>query len=250
MTGWPGASWPTCGRWTAANTATTRPAPTRCGVVGASSWAVMPWPTRRAACWVQAQEQWLTKGLTQSQRRWKLMAQSTLMASSGIQTPLGRSAFTDGWDGYPQARSRLLQTVADARLSDVVMLGGDVHANVAAQLRVRPGDERSPVVASELVTTSVSTRGMSPKLMAQIQRDNPDIRHARSDERGYTLIDIRPDRWRRSSGPPRTRPSPAPGWRCKGVGRCARAWRASSRVLEKTRLYPRVTMQSFFGLHG
>jgi hypothetical protein len=37
------------------------------------------------------------------------------MASSGIQTPLGRSAFTDGWDGYPQARARLLQTVADAR---------------------------------------------------------------------------------------------------------------------------------------
>jgi alkaline phosphatase D len=116
------------------------------------------------------------------------------MASSGIQTPLGRSAFTDGWDGYPQARARLLQTVADARLSDVVMLGGDVHANVAAQLRVRPGDEHSPVVASELVTTSVSTRGMSPKVMAHIQRDNPDIRHARSDERGYTLIDIRPER--------------------------------------------------------
>jgi alkaline phosphatase D len=141
----------------------------------------------------QAQEQWLTAGLTQSQRRWKLLAQSTLMASSGIQTPLGRSAFTDGWDGYPQARARLLQTVADARLSNVVMLGGDVHANVAAQLRVQPGDERSPVVASELVTTSVSTRGMSAKLMAQIQRDNPDIRHARSDQRGYTLIDIRPE---------------------------------------------------------
>ena len=141
-----------------------------------------------------AQEQWLTTGLTQSQRRWKLLAQSTLMSSSGIQTPLGRSAFTDGWDGYPQARARLLQTVSDARLSDVVMLGGDIHANVAAQLRVRPGDERSPVVASELVTTSVSTRGLSPTLMAQIQRDNPDIRHARSDERGYTLIDIRPDR--------------------------------------------------------
>jgi alkaline phosphatase D len=45
-----------------------------------------------------------------------------------------------------------------------------------------------------LVTTSVTTRGMSPKVMAQIQRDNPDIRHARSDERGYTLIDIWPDR--------------------------------------------------------
>ncbi|WP_396434359.1 alkaline phosphatase D family protein [Limnohabitans sp.] len=140
------------------------------------------------------QEQWLTAGLTQSRQRWKLLAQATLMASSGIQTPLGRSTFTDGWDGYPQARARLLQTISDARLSDVVMLGGDVHANVAAQLRLRAGDERSPIVASEVVTTSVSTRGMSPNIMAQIQRDNPDIRHARSDERGYTLIDVRPER--------------------------------------------------------
>jgi alkaline phosphatase D len=65
---------------------------------------------------------------------------------------------------------------------------------VAAQLRLQPGDERSPVLASEVVTTSVSTRGMSPKITAQIQRDNPDIRHARSDERGYTLIDVRPER--------------------------------------------------------
>ncbi len=138
-----------------------------------------------------AQEQWLTQGLTTSPRRWKLLAQSTLMASSGVDTPLGRSAFTDGWDGYPQARKRLLQTVADARLNDVVLLGGDVHMNVAAQLRLRANDERSPIVASELVTTSVSSRGMSPRLLAQIQSANPDLGHARSDERGYTLIDIR-----------------------------------------------------------
>lgn len=141
-----------------------------------------------------AQEQWLTNGLTQSQRRWKLLAQSTLMASAGLNTPLGRSAFTDGWDGYPQARARLMQTVADARLTDVVMLGGDVHMNVAAQLRLQANDERSPILASEVVTTSVSSRGMSQKLLSQIQSANPDIRHARANERGYTLLDIRPDR--------------------------------------------------------
>jgi alkaline phosphatase D len=84
--------------------------------------------------------------------------------------------------------------LADARLKDVVMLGGDVHANVAAQLRLHAGDERSPVLASELVTTSVSSRGMSKTLMAQIQGENPDLRHARSDERGYTFIDLRPER--------------------------------------------------------
>jgi alkaline phosphatase D len=139
-----------------------------------------------------AQERWLTEGLTHSTRRWKLVAQSTQMSSSGVHTPLGRSAFTDGWDGYPQARARWLATVADAGLSNVVMLGGDVHMNVAAQLRVQANDERSPVVASEIVTTSITSRGLGEKLLAQIRDSNPDIVHARSDERGYTLLDVKP----------------------------------------------------------
>ena len=140
-----------------------------------------------------AQEQWLLEGLTRSQRRWKLVAQSTQMSSSGANTPLGRSAFTDGWDGYPQARARLLGAVAQAGVQNVVMLGGDVHMNVAAQLRVQANDEHSPVVASEIVTTSVTSRGLGEKLLAQIREGNPDIAHARSDERGYTYLDVRPE---------------------------------------------------------
>ena len=140
-----------------------------------------------------AQAQWFYDGLTRSNRRWKLVAQSTQMSATGVNTPLGRSAFTDGWDGYPQARAQLLGTVAQAKLQNVVMLGGDVHMNVAAQLRVQPNDERSPVVASEIVTTSITSRGLGEKLLAQIRDSNPDIVHARSDERGYTLLEVRPE---------------------------------------------------------
>ena len=138
------------------------------------------------------QEAWLMQGLTATTRRWKVLGQSTQMSSSGVATPLGRSSFNDAWDGYPMARQRLLSGIADARLQDVLVLGGDVHMNVAAQLRVQPNDEKSAVVASEIVTTSVSSRGMSEKLLATIRDNNPDIRHARADERGYTLLDIRP----------------------------------------------------------
>jgi alkaline phosphatase D len=140
-----------------------------------------------------AQEQWLSQSLQSSTRRWKLVAQSTQMSSSGVNTPLGRSAFTDGWDGYPQARARLMNTVAQAGLQNVVMLGGDVHMNVAAQLRVQPNDERSPVVASEIVTTSITSRGLGEKLLSQILGSNPDIVHARSDERGFTLLEVKPE---------------------------------------------------------
>jgi alkaline phosphatase D len=58
---------------------------------------------------------------------------------------------------------------------------------------VQPNDERSPVVASEIVTTSLTSRGLGEKLLAQIRESNPDIVHARSDERGYTVLDVRPE---------------------------------------------------------
>lgn len=141
-----------------------------------------------------AQEQWLSQGLTQSQRRWKLLAQSTQMSSSGVDTPLGRSAFTDGWDGYPKARERLLSTIAEARLQNVVLLGGDVHMNVASQLRVQPNLDKSPIVAAELVSTSITSRGLGENLLSQIRASNPDIVHARSDERGYVLLDVKAER--------------------------------------------------------
>ncbi|MEN9624438.1 alkaline phosphatase D family protein [uncultured Limnohabitans sp.] len=165
-----------------------------------------------------AQEQWFTEGLTRSTKRWKLVAQSTQMSSSGVNTPLGRSAFTDGWDGYPQARAKLLDTVAQAGLQNVVVLGGDVHMNVAAQLRVQPNDERSPVVASEIVTTSVTSRGLGEKLLAQIRDSNPDILHARSDERGYTLLDIKPEGMRAEF---MTTPNPA---QAQGVFKAQAQW--------------------------
>ncbi len=138
----------------------------------------------------EAQERWLGESLSASRRAWKIVAQATQISSTGIDSPLGRTTYTDAWDGYPAARARLLRTVADARLADVVTLGGDVHMNVAAQLRLQPNDERSPVLASEFVTTSISSRGMSDAVLERIRAGNADIVHARADERGYTRVEV------------------------------------------------------------
>lgn len=137
-----------------------------------------------------AQERWLAEGLAASTARWKLLAQSTQISSSSIETPKGRQTWTDAWDGYPMARQRLLQGIADAKVRDVVTLGGDVHRFVAADLRVVPNDADSPIVASEFVGGSVTSRGASRVAMAKMQLDNADIAHARGDERGYALLDI------------------------------------------------------------
>jgi alkaline phosphatase D len=138
------------------------------------------------------QERWLAQGLAGSTRRWKLLGQGTQISPSGVDSPLGQRISTDGWDGYPQARERLLRAIAEPRVSNVLCLGGDVHRHVAAQLRVRPNDAESPIIASEFVCSSVTSHGLSEALMALMRISNPDMVHGRSDERGYALIDITP----------------------------------------------------------
>jgi alkaline phosphatase D len=145
---------------------------------------------RRRTMLGMEQERWLADGLATARGQWRLIAQSTQISSTSVATPLGRTVFTDGWDGYTAARTRLLQALADTAQGSAVTLGGDVHMNVAADLRLHPNDESSPVVASEIVGTSISSRGMGDKTLAAILAGNPDIRHARSDERGYTRIDV------------------------------------------------------------
>ena len=140
----------------------------------------------------QAQERWLTQRLSQSTAQWKLVAQATQISSTSVATPVGRSYWNDAWDGYPEARKRLLQTMVDAKLNNVVTLGGDVHCNVAANLRLEPNNAQSPIVASEFVTTSITSRGLGDKPAALIRDSNSDLLHYRSDERGYSLITVTP----------------------------------------------------------
>ena len=148
-------------------------------------------PQRTMLGWEQ--EAWLEKTLRPSTRTWKLLAQATQISSTSVPVPSGRSYWNDAWDGYPEARKRLLQNVREANLKNVVTLGGDVHMNVAADLRLNINDAQSPVLASEFVTTSITSRGMGDKALATIRDSNPDVLHARADERGYTLISVSPE---------------------------------------------------------
>ena len=138
------------------------------------------------------QNQWLQQGLVQSIRPWKLLGQGSQMSEATLPSPLGRRIQSDGWDGYPVARQQLLRTLSDAKLRGVLSLGGDVHRHVAANLRAVAGDEKSPVLASEFVCSSISSRSLPDAAMALLRSANPDMVHARSDERGYALVDITP----------------------------------------------------------
>ena len=143
-----------------------------------------------------AQEAWLAEGWSLD-RPWNLLAQQTLMApysrsSLGTLAHRDGSYWTDGWDGYPAARERLLRTVAQRQVPGTVVLGGDVHANFVADLRVNARDERTPIVASEFCGTSISSHGAKQSTTDKYRAFNPHLHYARSDERGTQRFVLRP----------------------------------------------------------
>ena len=139
-----------------------------------------------------AQERWLADSWD-PQRRWNLLAQQTLMARFTRTDAATPTYWTDGWDGYAPARRRLLQTVADRQVPGVVVLGGDVHAHYVADLKVDYDAARSPVVATEICGTSISSRGAPQERVNDALRHNPHVHYGRSDQRGYVACRLDAD---------------------------------------------------------
>ena len=138
------------------------------------------------------QEAWLDAALERTRSGWNVIAQQTLMAQLDRQPGAGKRVWTDGWDGYPAARRRLLESVAARKPSNPVVIGGDVHAHYVADLKTDFDDPHAPVVASEYCGTSITSQGPSQKMVEAALAENPHLKYGRGDRRGYVRVEIKP----------------------------------------------------------
>ncbi|MEI2677015.1 MAG: alkaline phosphatase D family protein [Burkholderiaceae bacterium] len=102
----------------------------------------------------------------------------------------GGTYWTDGWDGYVASRNRLLGTVAERQVPGVVVLGGDVHAHVVADLKADFDRPDGPTVATEFCGTSISSQGMPQDRIDAARPFNPHIHLSRGDQRGSMLFTL------------------------------------------------------------
>jgi alkaline phosphatase D len=137
-----------------------------------------------------AQEQWLEEGLAGSSARWNVIAQQTVMAQVDRRVGPEQAFWTDGWDGYPKAREKLLGFIAGKRVANPIVIGGDVHTAAVSDLKIDFADPKSPVVATELTGTSITSQGLTPKAIEAWRAENPHIRYADSSRRGYTTLEF------------------------------------------------------------
>ncbi|HVQ08009.1 MAG TPA: alkaline phosphatase D family protein [Allosphingosinicella sp.] len=183
-----------------------------------------PWQDPARTLMGPRQEAWLADGLRRSvgrRAKWQVIAQQVIMgtlaappeagawlgpdATNGFRAfvanavDAGRAGLPfnhDTWDGYPQARRRLLRSALDAD-ANLVILSGDSHNAWAFDL-----DLDGHAAGIEIAGTSVTSPGnesdfpaVAPAEMvrATIAR-NPQLKWANLHQRGYATLALTPGR--------------------------------------------------------
>jgi alkaline phosphatase D len=141
------------------------------------------------------QRRWLLDGLDRSQARWNVLAQQIPMAELDLRPGPGRAWRGDAWDGYAADRDRILRFLWDRQPANPVVLTGDVHSFFVNDLRLPGRDPDAPVVATELVGTSISSGSGRRGGLGRQPRENPHVRFFESRLRGYTRCTIIRQRW-------------------------------------------------------
>ncbi|GAA4106003.1 alkaline phosphatase D family protein [Actinomadura miaoliensis] len=105
------------------------------------------------------QERWLYDGLRRSDAVWNLLGSGVVMAQIDRDTGAGELYSNDMWDGFPANRDRLFAAFRRHGIANPVVLSGDIHRHVAAELKADWKDPGSATIGTELVTGSIGSDG-------------------------------------------------------------------------------------------
>ncbi|RAS85096.1 alkaline phosphatase D family protein [Priestia endophytica] len=141
------------------------------------------------------QENWLYKNLNKSKAHWNILAQQVFFAQRNFGANGAQLYSMDSWDGYPEARNRIIDFVKKKGMDNLVVLTGDVHASWASNINTDFNDASSSLVGVEFVGTSITSGGNGADKRADTDRilaQNPHIKFF-NDYRGYVRCTVTPE---------------------------------------------------------
>jgi alkaline phosphatase D len=145
-----------------------------------------------------AQERWLTDGMTRSRGQWNVIPQQVMIAKVD-QAPGDEARYSmDQWPGYEVSRVRLMELFASKKVTNPVVLTGDIHSNWVNDLKVDPRDNDRPAVGTEFVGTSITSGGDGSDTtarMTNVLAENPSVKFYNT-QRGYVSCTVTPKDWR------------------------------------------------------
>ncbi len=170
------------------------------------------------------QQNWLSGAMRKSKAsgtKWQIMAQQCVMgeiklpqsasdwvsddapviakarvAVGVLAAKLGLPVNFDSWDGYPEARKRLLSAAQDAD-ADLIVLSGDSHNGWAFDLDARNGAAGVEFAGHSVTSPGFEayTIGVAPAKTAQaVVEANDQLQWANTGDRGYMTVSLKPDK--------------------------------------------------------
>jgi alkaline phosphatase D len=161
------------------------------------------------------QKEWLFDHLLSSTRRYKVLGNQTLMARLGIEHKNWEIPFSvESWDGFQFERSELMQALKSHQVENFVVLTGDFHSHIAANLKMdyrnSNANNEDNYVGVEFMTPAITSSalvetasfflnkgeplsGQQQKLLELITQNlayitNPHIRYFNSAEQGFSTL--------------------------------------------------------------
>ena len=127
------------------------------------------------------QRRWLIDEVAESSAVWSTLANQVYMHGISALPAAVPTINPDSWDGYAGARRVLLETLGE-QANNLIVLTGDFHAAIVADLRADPFDTTLPIVGTEFMAPAISSQfpqqllGLAPIVVAlntQIQHFEP-----------------------------------------------------------------------------
>jgi len=140
------------------------------------------------------QERWLDAAFERSDAPWTIVAQQTLFGQRDFRVGAGETLWNDGWDGYPAARQRVIESLQRHRVRNPVLLGGDVHENWVGHVKTDYRRPRSESIGVEFCGTSITSRSGEPDKLPQVLAENPHFIFADGYRKGYGVCEFTPGR--------------------------------------------------------
>jgi alkaline phosphatase D len=100
----------------------------------------------------------------------------------------------DIWDGFSANRDRLLRAVQRYGVDNLLVLTGDIHRHVAAELKADFNDPASATIGTELVVGSVGSDGdgTPTDTYTELWLSNPHVKFY-DGRRGYVRATMTPE---------------------------------------------------------
>jgi phosphodiesterase/alkaline phosphatase D-like protein len=137
------------------------------------------------------QEAWLDDVLGASTTTWNVLVQQTVMGEiDRAPADPARGFSMDAWDGYVAPRERLLGSIRDRGVDNLVSLGGDIHTAAVLDLYDTYRSEPRTLVGTELIAPSISSIELLRPGFLDGVRANPHIHLYEPDRRGYLLLTL------------------------------------------------------------